>query len=90
MNKTKTKYNISNNGNSLLLLKKIREENKELSKQLKDFNAKNLKLELSLKEINNTEINSNKNHNSLLYYFTENKRGELKNIEKKFGLTKNK
>ena len=90
MNKTKTKYNISNNGNSLLLLKKIQEENKEFSKQLKDFNAKNLKLELSLKEINNTEINSNKNHNSLLYYFTENKRGELKNIEKKFGLTKNK
>ena len=90
MNKTKTKYNISNNGNSLLLLKKIREENKELSKQLKDFNAKNLKLELSLKEINNTEINSNKNHNSLLYYFTENKRGELKKIVKKFGLTKNK
>ena len=92
MNKTKTKSNILINGNSLLLLKKIKEENKEFSKQLKDFNTKNLKLELSLKEINNTDIknNDNKNHNSLLYNFTESKRDELKNIEKKFGLIKNK
>ena len=92
MNKTRTKSNILINGNSLLLLKKIKEENKEFSKQLKDFNTKNLKLELSLKEINNTDIknNDNKNHNSLLYNFTESKRDELKNIEKKFGLIKNK
>jgi hypothetical protein len=79
------------NGNSLLLLKKIQEENKELSKQLKDFNSKNFQLELSLKGINNGEIkNQAKNNNSLLFNFTKNTRGELKNIEKKYGLTKNK
>ena len=91
MNKTKTNTDLLINGNSLLLLKKIQEENKELSKQLKDFNSKNFQLELSLKGINGTEFkNNNKNHNSLLYNFTKNTRGELKNIEKKYGLAKNK
>ena len=89
--KTKTNTDLLFNGNSLLLLKKIQEENKELSKQLKDFNSKNFQLELSLKGINGTENkNANKNHTSLLYNFTKNTKGELKNIEKKFGLTKNK
>ena len=91
MYKTKTNTDLLFNGNSLLLLKKIQEENKELSKQLKDFNSKNFQLELSLKGINGTENkNANKNHTSLLYNFTKNTKGELKNIEKKFGLTKNK
>ena len=90
MNKTKTNTDLLINGNSLLLLKKIQEENKELSKQLKDFNSKNVQLELSLRGINGSEIkNNNKNHNSLLFNFTKNTRGELKNIEKKYGLTKN-
>ena len=91
LNKTKTNKDYLFNGNSLLLLKKIQEENKELSRQLKDFNSKNFQLELSLKGINNGEIkNQGKNNNSLLYNFTKNTRGELKNIEKKYGLTKNK
>ena len=91
LNKTKTNKDFLFNGNSLLLLKKIQEENKELSKQLKDFNSKNFQLELSLKGINNGEIkNQGKNNNSLLFNFTKNTRGELKNIEKKYGLTKNK
>jgi len=91
LNKTKTNNDFLFNGNSLLLLKKIQEENKELSKQLKDFNSKNFQLELSLKGINNGEIkNQGKNNNSLLFNFTKNTRGELKNIEKKYGLTKNK
>ena len=91
LNKTKTNKDYLFNGNSLLLLKKIQEENKELSRQLKDFNSKNFQLELSLKGINNVEIkNQGKNNNSLLYNFTKNTRGELKNIEKKYGLTKNK
>jgi hypothetical protein len=91
LNKTKTNKDFLFNGNSLLLLKKIQEENKELSKQLKDFNSKNFQLELSLKGINNGEIkNQAKNNNSLLFNFTKNTRGELKNIEKKYGLTKNK
>ena len=90
MNKTKTNTDLLINGNSLLLLKKIQEENKELSKQLKDFNSKNVQLELSLRGINGSEIkNNNKNHNSLLFNFTKNTRGELKNIEKKYGLAKN-
>ena len=91
LNKTKTNKDYLFNGNSLLLLKKIQEENKELSRQLKDFNSKNFQLELSLKGINNGKIkNQGKNNNSLLYNFTKNTRGELKNIEKKYGLTKNK
>ena len=91
LNKTKTNREYLFNGNSLLLLKKIQEENKELSRQLKDFNSKNFQLELSLKGINNGEIkNQGKNNNSLLFNFTKNTRGELKNIEKKYGLTKNK
>ena len=91
LNKTKTNKDYLFNGNSLLLLKKIQEENKELSRQLKDFNSKNFQLELSLKGINNGEIkNQGKNNDSLLYNFTKNTRGELKNIEKKYGLTKNK
>ena len=91
LNKTKTNKDYLFNGNSFLLLKKIQEENKELSKQLKDFNSKNFQLELSLKGINNGEIkNQGKNNNSLLFNFTKNTRGELKNIEKKYGLTKNK
>lgn len=91
MNKTKTNTDLLLNGNSLLLLKKIQEENKELSKQLKDFNSKNEQLELSLKGISNNEIKkSNKNNTSLLFNFTKNTMGELKNIEKKYGITKNK
>ena len=91
MYKTKTNTDLLFNGNSLLLLKKIQDENKELSKQLKDFNSKNFQLELSLKGINGYENkNTNKNHTSLLYNFTKNTKGELKNIEKKFGLAKNK
>ena len=91
LNKTKTNKDYLFNGDSLLLLKKIQEENKELSRQLKDFNSKNFQLELSLKGLNNGEIkNQSKNNNSLLFNFTKNTRGELKNIEKKYGLTKNK
>ena len=91
LNKTKTNADLLFNGNSLLLLKKIQEENKELSKQLKDFSSKNVQLELSLKGINGTEMKQkNKNNNSLLFNFTKNTRGELKNIEKKYGLAKNK
>ena len=91
LNKTKTNNDLLFNGNSLLLLKKIQEENKELSKQLKDFSSKNIQLELSLRGINGTEMKQkNKNNNSLLYYFTKNTREELKNIEKKYGLVKNK
>ena len=91
LNKTKTNNDLLFNGNSLLLLKKIQEENKELSKQLKDFSSKNIQLELSLRGINGTEMKQkNKNNNSLLYNFTKNTREELKNIEKKYGLVKNK
>ena len=89
LNKTKTNTDILINGNSLLLLKKIQQENKELSKQLKDFSTKNTQLELSLKGIAGGDINI-KNHSSLLNSFTKNTRGELKNIEKKYGLNKNK
>ena len=82
------------NGNSLLLLKKIQDENKELAKQLKDFNSKNFQLELSIKGINSGETNNNiKNQmggNSMLNNFTNNTRTQLKNIEKKYGLSKNK
>ena len=51
---------------------------------MKDFSSKNVQLELSLKGINGTEMKQkNKNNNSLLFNFTKNTRGELKNIEKK-------
>ena len=89
LNKTKTNTDILINGKSLLLLKKIQQENKELSKQIKDFSHKNTQLELSLKGITSGDTNI-KNHSSLLYSFTKNTMGELKNIEKKYRLNKNK
>ena len=94
LNKNKTNMEPLFNGNSLLLLKKIQDENKELAKQLKDFNSKNFQLELSIKGINSGETNNNiKNQmggNSMLNNFTNNTRTQLKNIEKKYGLSKNK
>lgn len=78
-------------GESLLLLQKISKENKELAKQLKDFSSKNVQLELSLKGINNGEVNNIRSHmgnSSMLSNFTKNTRNELKNIEKKYGLSK--
>ena len=60
LNKTKTSMEPLFNGNSLLLLKKIQDENKELAKQLKDFNSKNFQLELSIKGINTGEVGSTK------------------------------
>ena len=89
LNKTKTNTDILISGHSLLLLRKIQQENKELSKQLKDFSDKNSKLELSLKGMTVGDINI-KNNSSLLNSFTKNIKGELKNIEKKYGLSKNK
>ena len=89
LNKTKTNTDILISGHSLLLLRKIQQENKELSKQLKDFSDKNSKLELSLKGMTIGDINI-KNNSSLLNSFTKNIKGELKNIEKKYGLSKNK
>ena len=94
MNKTKTSMEPLFNGNSLLLLKKIQDENKELAKQLKDFSSKNFQLELSIKGINSGDVNSNNKNRmsgtSMLSNFTNNTRNELKNIEKKYGLAKNK
>ena len=94
LNKNKTNMEPLFNGNSLLLLKKIQDENKELAKQLKDFNSKNFQLELSIKGINSGETNNNiKNQmggNSMFNNFTNNTRTQLKNIEKKYGLSKNK
>ncbi len=92
MNKTKTNMGPLFSGQSLILLKKIQDENKELAKQLKDFNSKNFQLELSIKGINGGETGNNtiqkKNSNSMLNNFTNYTRNELKNIEKKYGLTK--
>ena len=94
LNKNKTNMEPLFNGNSLLLLKKIQDENKEIAKQLKDFNSKNFQLELSIKGINSFEVNNNiknrKGSTSMLDNFTINTRNELKNIEKKYGLSKNK
>ena len=92
LNKTKTSMEPLFNGNSLLLLKKIQDENKELAKQLKDFNSKNFQLELSIKGINTGEVGSTKknrkSNTSMLSNFTNQTRNELKNIEKKYGLDK--
>lgn len=92
LNKNKTNMEPLFTGHSLLLLKKINDENKELAKQLKDFSSKNLQLELSLKGINNGESNnslkSQMSSSSMLSNFTNNRRNELKNIEKKYGLIK--
>ena len=80
------------NGHSLLLLKKIQDENKELAKQLKDFNSKNFQLELSIKGINSGDNTSNMksrtSNASKLSNFTNNTMNELKNIEKKYGISK--
>ena len=87
MNKTKTSMEPLFNSQSILILKKIQDENKELAKQLKDFNSKNFQLELSIKGINNGEVNtktrSRMSSTSMLSNFTNNTRSELKNIEKK-------
>ena len=91
MNKTKTNMGPLFSGQSLILLKKIQDENKELAKQLKDFNSKNFQLELSIKGINGGETGNTiqkKDSNSMLSNFTNHTRNELKNIEKKYGLTK--
>ena len=92
MNKNKTSMEPLFNGNSLLLLKKIQDENRELARKLNDFNSKNFQLELSIKGINTGDINNNlKNSsstNSMLSHFTNSTRDQLKNIEKKYGLSK--
>ena len=92
MNKNKTSKEPLFNAHSLLLLKKIQDENKELAKQLKDFSSKNFQLELSIKGINSEDTYSNMksrmSSTSMMSNFTNNTRNELKNIEKKFGLGK--
>jgi hypothetical protein len=90
VNKNITNQNPIFSGQSLILLQKISDENKQLAKQLKDFNSKNFQLELSLKGINNGEVNikNQSNNNSMLNNFTKNTRSELKNIEKKYGIKK--
>ena len=91
-NKNKTSMEPLINGHSLLLLKKIQDENKELAKQLKDFNSKNFQLELSIKGINSGDNTSNMksrtSNASKLSNFTNNTMNELKNIEKKYGISK--
>ena len=92
MNKTKTSMEPLFNSHSILILKKIQDENKELAKQLKDFNSKNFQLELSIKGINNGDVNNNTrsrmSNTSMLSNFTNNTRTELKNIEKKYVVPK--
>ena len=90
MNKNIANKNPVFSGQSLILLQKISDENKQLAKQLKDFNSKNFQLELSLKGINNGEVNikNQSSNNSMLSNFTKNTRSELKNIEKKYGIKK--
>ena len=92
MNKNKTSKEPLFNGHSLLLLKKIQDENKELAKQLKDFSSKNFQLELTIKGINSEDTYSNMksrmSSTSMMSNFTNNTRNELKNIEKKYILGK--
>ena len=92
MNKNKTSKEPLFNAHSLLLLKKIQDENKELAKRLKDFSSKNFQLELTIKGINSEDTYSNMksrmSSTSMMSNFTNNTRNELKNIEKKFGLGK--
>ena len=97
MNKMKTSMEPLFNGSSLILLKKIEDENKQLAKQLKDFNSKNFQLELSIKGINvggvckignSNSIKKRNSNTSKLSSFTNRTRNELKNIEKKYGLSK--
>ena len=94
-NSKKLNKNITNkkplfSGQSLIMLQKISDENKQLAKQLKDFNSKNFQLELSLKGINSGDVNikNQSSNNSMLSNFTKNTRSELKNIEKKYGIKK--
>ena len=92
MNKNKTSKEPLFNGHSLLLLKKIQDENKELAKRLKDFSSKNFQLELTIKGINSEDTYSNMksrmSSTSMMSNFTNNTRNELKNIEKKYILGK--
>ena len=92
MNKNKTSKEPLFNGHSLLLLKKIQDENKELAKQLKDFSSKNFQLELTIKGINSEDTYSNMksrmSSTSMMSNFTNNTRNELKKIEKKYILGK--
>ena len=92
MSKNKTCMEPLFNGHSLLLLKKIQDENKELAKQLKDFSSKNVQLELSIKGINagdnHINMKNRMSSTSMLSNFTNNTRKELKNIEKKYALGK--